>query len=116
MIFLVYGFFSGNPFTRPHICGVNVYLYVVVLIVAECVGRAGEVVVDVFIFPAVGLVLPDFNLVGCDRHSCRLAWEVVQGCVLLGGVDAFVVALFDDFDNLVVVGLFGLQVYAQKFC
>ena len=72
--------------------------------------------VDVIVFPVLGFLVLDVNFVDCGGHSSRLAREVVQGCVLLCGIDAFVVALFDDFDNLVVVGLFGLQVYAREFC
>ena len=55
-----------------------------------------------------GVPVVNLNLVNCGGHSCRLAWETVQGYVLLRGVDAFAVAFFDDLENLVVAGMFRL--------
>ncbi len=61
--------------------------------------------IDVIFFWEVGPVV-DLDLVYRGGHSCRFAWEVVQGCVALCGINMFIFAFLNDFDNLVVTGLF----------
>jgi hypothetical protein len=61
--------------------------------------------IDVIFFWEVGPVV-DLDHVDCSGHSCRFAWEVVQGYVALCGVNMFIFAFLNDFDDLVVTGLF----------
>ncbi len=60
---------------------------------------------DVIFFWEVGLVV-DLDLVYRGGHSCRFAWEVIQECVVLRGVNTLIFAFLNDFNNLVVTGLF----------
>ncbi len=68
-------------------------------------GMGREIVVDVVFFWEIGPVV-NLDLVNHSGHSCRLVGEVVQGCVALRSVNTFVFAFLNDFDNLVVTGLF----------
>ena len=60
--------------------------------------------IDVIFFWGVGPVV-NLDLVDRCGHSCRLVWEVIQGCIALRSVNTFVFAFLNDFDNLVVTGL-----------
>ncbi len=61
--------------------------------------------IDVIFFWEVSPVV-DLDLIYRGGHSCRFVWEVVQGCIALRGVNTFVFAFLNDFDDLVVTGLF----------
>jgi hypothetical protein len=65
----------------------------------------GEVMIDVIFFWEVGLVV-NLDLIYRCGHSCGLVWEVVQGCVALRSVNMFIFAFLNDFNNLVVTGMF----------
>ncbi len=61
--------------------------------------------VDVVFFWEIGPVV-DLDLVNRGGHSCRLVGEVVQECIALRSINTFVFTLLNDFDDLVVTGLF----------
>jgi hypothetical protein len=67
------------------------------------VGWAG--MIDVIFFWEVSPVV-DLDLVNRRGHSCGLVWAVVKRCVALRGVNMFVFAFLNDFNNLVMTGMF----------
>ena len=46
------------------------------------------------------------NFIDCGWHSCSFVREIIKGCIALHIVNSFVFTFFNNFDNLVVVGLF----------
>jgi hypothetical protein len=64
----------------------------------------GEVMIDVIFFWEGPVV--DLDLVNRCGHSCGLVWEVDQGCIALRSVNMFVFDFLNDFDDLVVMGMF----------
>ncbi len=45
------------------------------------------------------------NFVSVNRHSWGLVGEIIKGCIALCSINMFVIAFFNNLDDLVVVGL-----------
>ncbi len=45
------------------------------------------------------------NFVNNSRHSCSLVGGVIKGCIVLCSIYTFIFAVFNNFNDLVVVGL-----------
>jgi hypothetical protein len=66
----------------------------------------------------VGVALRELecvNFVNSSRHSCSLVGKVIGGCIALRSIYMFVFAVFNDFDNMVVVMLLQFKVNTRKF-
>jgi hypothetical protein len=57
----------------------------------------------------------DFDFIDRYEHSCSVAREIIDGGIVYGDINTFIVAGLENFDNVVIVWLLGFEVDAGEF-